>query len=1237
MRRFLTFAIASVLAAGGFAAPAKIATQEWVKKALAGIGVRVSTSTVETNITASATGGAQTNIVFTSPYTCEEVPQCRSISFTVSPAKTAYRQAMTPQKRSLLDLLLLKAYADGQIDTTVYMTIQSGYWTDAAGNMHMFLFDGGWTVELQDDVLPDPPTGQHVCEEFDINCVCKNYGVSPSYFEKDPGYQQYADIGASEFYSTYGSFTSWINLETWGMYDWQKTKTGPRGTEYFVQDVDGLWFNVQNIFERSDAIIDAMATTIAEINRYMKNCREDYVELNTCKKNDPQHQWEVSSCGVYTWKKCKNNPEHTEGSARHSYPGKSVSSEAHACVCGTGPEEPHGVLIPDVRTETDKGWIETRICPKECGYFVERVHEHHFTNCGTCDAGDDCTAPCKGCGGAHKFIKASADACAPCECEWSQDCKGTPPATDMSLHSAWLPCGEDTEGDNDWLEAKGAHCQCQCKAFGHIARTEHDYKLGGGFAPFESIAGDDKHHYRRLGECTRCGQHKKQKETHVYPEEPTSYTSKGSEVCEKVFVCTTEGCGHVKRTEGCHKYGVTVEWINVSDKICRAVSHCQNCGGVCHDDSQGHSTAEKYLGANDGYTVWERYCKNGCGWSKTVNRDCSHAKYSEWYKVGEVVGGVIMEQKCQSCAHKERTTVMLEGMEKCNTEVGIHLPLEDDCGCECGHHGSGAPASEDEFHKWESDTKCRCKCGEKHIFRKGGACSKVCADCKEINQYGFAAKESDHTKTTEHRCGCKCGYYGVSAEHVASGHNAETAFLHNRAFTGADGSPMYCQCYGAEGKGGEWHWRNPYPKDSCSKICQNKGDDEPLGHLAAKSDPEKGIVSATVANHTPKTYGCGCKCGLCGDDTKSLWADNKALHKPKQNAEDECHCSCEKRELVGTGEGGHTYKNCTCTCGEKHNPDWVVNMTACGYCPDCGYIWRNGQKLDASNPANHIFNNGECYCAGNCQVNGARILHPDGHFYEKNKCVCNCNEERIEHIFDSEQVGDALNASTCFYCGAVFTTYQFIQRCMRCDYVNEDHYGTVGGHASDCGKKKGNGGSDVWHCWKCGCPNCQICKGAFHFCNACCKRNPPKPPRTPPGPEPDPPPTEDECPHFWERQTWDNDWNCDECGAAFHCEGYREWCKKCGWLGKTHNEVSGAHNSNCPYIKGENGEDPPHECNETNCGETLAGGGKCNSVYCSVCNGGCPNASNHANHHGGNGNSGGDGDGDINDIITIIR
>ena len=748
--------------------------------------------------------------------------------------------------------------------------------------------------------------------------------------------------------------------------------------------------------------------------------------------------------------------------------------------------------------------------------------------------------------------------------------------------------------------------------------------MGGGFAPFESIAGDDKHHYRRLGECTRCGQHKKQKETHVYPEEPTSYTSKGSEVCEKVFVCTAEGCGHVKRTEGSHKHGVAFEWINVSDKICRAVSHCQNCGGLCYDDSQRHSTTDKYLGSIDGYTVWEIYCTRGCGWKKTDNRECSHSSYGVWYKVGEVPGGVIMQANCNSCAHRETQTVMLEGMTECNKEVGIHLPLESDCGCECGHYGSGTPASEEEFHKWESEEKCRCKCDGKHRFISGNACRDVCKDCKIIDRHGFKANETDHIQASGDVCGCACGYFGVTSEHSASGHYAETAYLHKQASAHGNSIPSFCQCYGAEGTGGEWHWRTARSQ-TCPRICTYKrGDIDPLGHLAARSSPEKGITPAKPEDHAAKTYGCGCKCGLCDEKNRGEWAHQKTLHHAAQNAEDQCHCACESRKLVGKTEG-HTFKTCICTCKEKHDPKTSLN--ACGYCSSCGYIWRNGVRLDAGNRNNHLWVNGGCYCDGGCVVGGVKMLHADGHRYEKYKCVCLCGEATREHILveQKERVGQW----TCWKCNAVFLNFRVTTVCSRCEEtVLTEHIGSVGEHNPGCGEPKPS-------CWKCGC-HCTTwgthttCNA--HYCNACCTKKPPKPPRppkptpddpNPDDPEPEPPEPYITCKHpRTETHDWDYNWTCEECSNTFHSWGWRKHCVDCGAYidSESHNE--GKHGPPC------NGEDPGHECEPSLCGEELNDGGTCQESFCHSC-GSCPNASSHKSHHGGNGGSGGGGLDDI--------
>ena len=339
MKRALGFLAASALGFSCFAAPAKIATQDWVKNALAAAGVRVSTAVVQTNITTSATGAVVTNLTFSSSYTCPEVPQCRAISFTVSTAKTSYRQAMTPKTRSLLNLLFASVYADGEMGTAIDMLINSGYWVDAGGNKHNFVFDGGWLVELNDYELPPMPSGTHACT-LGRDCVCEVANKSQEDKMKDPEYQRYKDATGSEFWEEFGTMENWIDLSAWGSESWQKVQTLPNGKAvYSIQDDQGLWFNLENLW-KSDALAEAMSTTVVEYNKYMKECREAYLRINTCDKKSPQHLWVAHSCGSSSWEICGNNPAHTRGTESHVYAGGQGDAASHPCVCGAT-SQPH--------------------------------------------------------------------------------------------------------------------------------------------------------------------------------------------------------------------------------------------------------------------------------------------------------------------------------------------------------------------------------------------------------------------------------------------------------------------------------------------------------------------------------------------------------------------------------------------------------------------------------------------------------------------------------------------------------------------------------------------------------------------------------------------------------------------------------------------------------------------------------------------------------------------------------
>ena len=299
-------------------------------------------------------------------------------------------------------------------------------------------------------------------------------------------------------------------------------------------------------------------------------------------------------------------------------------------------------------------------------------------------------------------------------------------------------------------------------------------------------------------------------------------------------------------------------------------------------------------------------------------------------------------------------------------------------------------------------------------------------------------------------------------------------------------------------------------------------------------------------------------------------------------------------------------------------------MNACGYCSICGNIWRNGQRIDATIAANHLFTYSGCYCDGGCNVGGKKMLHPDGHIYPAKSCRCVCGETTLAHIVTTEAT--KVGTSTCWDCFARFINYYIVTKCARCGEVLEPGKGTsMGEHNPGCGEPKPS-------CWKCGC-HCsgshQTCGGG-HYCSACCYKKPPKPPRppvpnpddpNPDDPEPEPPEPYETCNHTFTTEDWGGTEVCGDCGESFEFSGYCKYCTKCGYIKETKNNVKGKHSSPCT-------DDPGGPDSEmVTCHEELSGGGECGTEYQS--GSGCPNASQHKSHHGGNGGSGG---GNLDDI-----
>jgi hypothetical protein len=777
-------------------------------------------------------------------------------------------------------------------------------------------------------------------------------------------------------------------------------------------------------------------------------------------------------------------------------------------------------------------------------------------------------------------------------------------------------------------------CGCACGAY-------DESKSSGLPAEFAAF------HQQKMGSCRcHCGQtHTKNKRG-----DETVEPFPCPEICAVCFKVEDKESDAVF-TFGGEQYKKLVLIDPTEEK--HHAAHEVLCGCKCYNEvTTRHEwsiggTPKETVTADGTMPDWHVVNAAGCGCEcggvqlKTLSPKYHHGPNKTlgacWCDCGGYHIGYHQPTKCRVCANCGKT----EGGDLPDDE-SLHTlksGAENDqglniCRCDCGYFSSDgvftspeggsntvweatgrAPSASGKLHDFDrSDASkneigsmpCLCWCGGKHEARMATTyqknaygdkiCESICTYCKERTKDGKAATELDHDPipASKKHCGCKCGYYGISDDHEAVGRAAQSAHLHIQSKGNAEGV-AYCQCFG-EGTGGKHHWHYPNAADTCPKICKyRRSGKDPLGHLATESGHESNITVATPADHEPKEYGCGCKCGLCGKGSAPLWKDDKTLHNHAQNATDQCHCDCEAKHLIGSGEGGHEWpplaamNACTCTCGEKHRDDWV---NACGYCSVCGNIWRDGRRLDASVKQNHLWTYGGCYCDGGCTVGGAKILHPDGHRYMKNKCVCLCGETTREHILveQKERVGQW----TCWKCNAVFLNFRVTTVCSRCETtVSTEHIGSVGEHNPGCGEPKPS-------CWKCGC-SCSTwgthttCNA--HYCNACCTKKPPKPPRppkpnpddpNPDDPEPEPPEPYITCKHpRTETHDWDYHWTCEECSSDFHNWGWRKHCVDCGAYidSESHNE--GKHGPPC------NGEDPGHVCEPSLCGEALNDGGTC--------------------------------------------
>ncbi len=965
----------------------KVATQEWVRRTLAQSGIRVSAGNVTTNITTeggtavtnitteggvtvtniTVVGGTTvTNLVFTSPFSDTNFPGIVSISLTFSQPVLNSGAAQTPARGARL----LRAASGGP---SITVQLKKGMLLDGSGGG--FLFADMWEMTWTD--FPEAPPDTHVCQlDSGCNCVEKD-NTEAALKEAMP--DEYKTLTDKEALAKWPDPS--VFYPDWGTESWQITRTFGQGASqrvvYYVNayDPDGVREQPIRVSDigNTDAWMDAVVMLIEEWNAQMQLWQRQYIEAHLCPNENPQHNKVTTTCGTHSWTVCANGCGYKEGTEQHDYPGTVWNQSWHSCKCGHGPTEAHGTLIPDGEKTptyngdgTETGWTQTYVCPKGCGHYIVKTHVHHFTNCGTCDAGDDCETVCTGCGGNHVFGEPANGKCAKCECTMCNDCNAHPPYDDETKHAGWHPCGEADEEDNDNADgsANGAHCACQCLAWGHNAalsgvhESKHDYQFPTGFSRYEQISDASAtdyaktHHYELIGKCSRegCGRWKKVRESHTWPENPTRYAKISESTCRSYYACTADGCGYEKHEDGNHAPtgGTVYEAITVNGSPkCRQKRLCANCEAYVSDDTNDHVRGDKCKCANGcGYQFEHAWAaQDACG-----NVKCSHCgtyKYSQESHAGYKSGGTYSAAGHQcACGVKPDIPHVFGSWTETGVDVGvIHYsrtctacPYEETKDEPCPHTTYGTPVEVS-------------RSGWLVVYRK------TCTKC------GYSITEEANTNpcrnghvALQSECGCACGYYSPS-------NNVSTSTEFHKwdsSDTDSDGvENCMCKC-------------NTLHTFRSSTYLNNSGTRCPNVCAYCRLRKRDGTY-ADEDDHEPKASRferCGCACGRLDSSAKA-----SKFHIPKPGT-----CTC----YGGDGNGGtrhfkHPKTGCTRICA--YLKDGEEHLTAA----------RDGEEgTTAAYPKDHTKTDSIGLCGCKCREFDGDEPNCPSAFHNQNPSGCGC-------------------------------------------------------------------------------------------------------------------------------------------------------------------------------------------------------------------------------------------------------
>ena len=548
--------------------------------------------------------------------------------------------------------------------------------------------------------------------------------------------------------------------------------------------------------------------------------------------------------------------------------------------------------------------------------------------------------------------------------------------------------------DDHTTATSGSYCGCECGDY--YAYTDGDGNLVVPEGKTQPPADSKLHRFAESGSCKcYCGAKER-------PSGDDDAASKHKYASDDECKCE---CGRWHR--------------KIQDENCPNV-----CGGSCNAfykaedfliaEGESHEAVE----TNHTHVAEVDKCGCKCGKYGTEEGQTKPSKESIDLHGFSQTDGETCKCECQNLSRKESGK---------NFEQRKHQFLDEKCVCECQEWHRGSCNRVD-------DCTNICKTVESNVF---GGKTHLAQDCKvdAITE----DQESDHTplnSNIESACGCKCfkyfntkeghGHYikpsSGSALHIfhegkckcnCQDETNPDPLKHGWSDNDSKEYPCICDC-------GKAH--NGSPDVDCPGVCSY------CGRAVDDTDGEN-LTEAAESDHTPKTDGCGCKCGKITSDTET-----DSFHHNADNASS-CKCECEKKTLE------HKYPN----------PPPQDRCYSC-YC--------------GTSAKRHVSIKTSC----NCQC-GEMFT---GHKFADDKCECYCGDTNRRHIWE-EYSESVIDTYTCSLqnCGNTISVTKYVCRCSRCGELKEFESET--GHATDCNKNKG---SFLCTCDCVGCV-CSACTGAM--------------------------------------------------------------------------------------------------------------------------------------------------------------